>query len=339
MKKLFVFLLTLLLIIGSMAGCGQSAPLDTSENDNPEQTNSGQKIVIAWSANFMSHEYYQRVRMGMEQAADKYGFEFISADANDDSGKQISDCENLMTQNITGLIISPVDSNALSNVIKMANEKNIFVVTESNYVDGVSTLVAIDNKLSGMACGDWAGKELLNRGVKGKVLILGYPSYEDCRTLAEGFKDALKATGAEYDLIDIDGGGFKEAALEKATDALTANPDINVIFGINDDSTLGGVQAYINSGKDIKNLISITNGIEGDAACMAMMEDETLTAGNAVFPELVGQTCVEALFKEIQGESLPEFYPSITAIVTKDNLMEYYTKVGNEYNLNYDAVQ
>ena len=55
-------------------------------------------------------------------------------------------------------------------------------------------------------------------------------------------------------------------------DALTANPDVNIIFGINDDSALGGLQSYIAAGLDTDNLLVVGFGCEGIACKDALQE-------------------------------------------------------------------
>ena len=62
----------------------------------------------------------------------------------------------------------------------------------------------------------------------------------------------------------VNGGGVIDKAVPAATDLLTAHPNINVLFGINNDSTLGIAQALRAEGKYNANwgIVASTDGSE-----------------------------------------------------------------------------
>lgn len=187
--------------------------------------------------------------------------------------------------------------------------------------------------------GEWIGNYLKDNNIEGKILVVGLPGLPNIANLQKGYKDGLNKSGAKFEIkAEVDGQGMKEQSLAVATDALTANPDINVILGINDDSVLGGIQAYKTMGRDTSKLITGTFGLEGNAGAKAMMEEGTLTMAMAYMPEYYGFKMVEAALKAAKGEELPDFYPSPVRIVTKENFNEFYTKNGDNYELNIAAV-
>ncbi len=69
--------------------------------------------------------------------------------------------------------------------------------------------------------------------------------------------------------MEVDG-GFREASLDAATDAFTAYPDINFVFGINDDYSLGAGAAIKFAGLDQKNIVNILYGLERVAGRTAL---------------------------------------------------------------------
>src|SRR5205809_614792 len=78
---------------------------------------------------------------------------------------------------------------------------------------------------------------------------------------AKGHKTGFPAAK----IVSVDGKGLKDEAVKVSTDALTANRDINVIFGINDDSALGGLQAYRAAGLPDSKVLVAGFGCEGKA--------------------------------------------------------------------------
>jgi ABC-type sugar transport system substrate-binding protein len=297
------------------------------------------KIQIGWSANFLSHEFYQKARKGMEAKAAELGLELMITDANSDTSKQMSDIETMIAKGVDAIMITPVDSKAAATAVAFASERGIPVITESNPVEGTKTLVGANWYDNGVMIGKWTGEYLFENNITGNILLIGFPAFEDTTNVARGYKDGLAMTSANYSFVaEVDGQAMKETSLSKATDALTAHPEINVIFGINDDSAIGGILAYEAAGLDTSKLISGTHGFEGNAAAKAMHEDGTLSSGVALFPEVYGMTMVEAAYKAYLEEDLPDLYLSPMTVITQSNFLDFYSQDGNEYYLDFDKL-
>jgi ribose transport system substrate-binding protein len=155
----------------------------------------------------------------------------------------------------------------------------------------------------------------------------------------DGFKKGIASTGADYTIVqEVDGKGVKDQALKISTDAITANKNINVIFGINDDSALGGQQAYEEAKLDMSKLLTIGFGVEGIAGKDALTSGGPYKAGLGMFPEYVGRTMIEQAEKAHNNEELPERTITPMAVLTPENLGQYYTKNGSNYEINFDNV-
>lgn len=297
-------------------------------------------LSVGYVVNFGSHEWYQNVVQGAEDAATEHGVQFQWEDANVDLSKQITQAENMLTQGVDVLMMSPVDPGGLSSVMAQADERGVPVVTESNAVDGAVTTVGIENYEAAKMLGLWAG-EYLAENVDGTahVLIVGLPTQKDTQDRAAGFVDGLTESGADFEITqEVNGGGLKDIALDVSTDAFTAHPEINVIFGINDDSALGATQAYTEAGLDPAKLSTFGFGVEGQAGKGALTSDGPYLAGLAMFPEYVGATLIEQAIAAAEGEEIPERTVTPAAVVTADNLGDYYTNEGGTWVIDYDAV-
>ncbi|MDR1797638.1 MAG: substrate-binding domain-containing protein [Clostridiales Family XIII bacterium] len=300
----------------------------------------GDGITIGYVCNFMSHEWYQNVTKGAERRAEELGIKIKLADANQDSAQQISFAENFIAEGVDVLALTPVDATTLGPVIEKANEAGIIVITESNPVGGEYTCVGADNKGAGKQAGEWFGNYGKEQGIDLQFLIVGFPNFEDCRLRVEGFKEGLEASGADYTIVqEVDSQGGKEKALQGGTDACTANPNINAIFGINDDSTQGAIQGYKAAGLDESQLSAVGYGLEGIVGREALLEDTPIVAELAMFPDFVGACIVDAAKKAYDGEELPERYLTPTTMVTKDNYADFYTQEGDEWVLDFAKVE
>lgn len=321
----------------ALAGCAAPKAADTAK---PAESDAPKKIKVGYVCNQMAHEWYQNIINGAKEEAARVGIEFSVADSNQDVNTQINACENYITQKVDVLIITPIDPNALAPVIKKAKDAGIKVITESNVVEGADTFVGISNKNGAKNVGKWYADYAKANNITPKVLIVGLPAYEDCRQRVEGFKEALAESGIQYEIVqEVDGKGNKEQALAVSTDALTAHKDVNVIFGINDDSTTGGMAAYKAAKLDESKLVAIGFGFEGKVGQEALLSGGPYKAACAMFPNFVGVGLIIAAEKLANGETLPAQYETPTVAMTKDIFDQYYKKDGNGYKLDFEAVR
>ncbi|MGI6113069.1 MAG: sugar ABC transporter substrate-binding protein [Mahellales bacterium] len=352
LKRLLVLVMVIAVVMAMVVGCGQSGTPEEkpgtetpseqpSETPDQEKPSDDEPLHIGYVCNFMSHEWYQNVTKGAQRRAEDLGIKLEIADADNDSAQQVSFAENFIAKGVDVLALTPVDATTLVPVVEAAKEKGIIVVTETNPVGGGEvTTVGNDNKAGGKLAGQWLGQYAKDNNIDLKVLVIGFPNFEDCRLRVEGFKEGLEESGGNYTIVqEVDSQGGKELALQVSTDALTANPDINAIFGINDDSTQGGIMAYESVGLDMDKLVAVGYGLEGIVGREALLNNTPVKAEMAMFPDFVGACLVDACLKAFNGEELPERYLTPIAMVTAENYSEFYTQQGDEWVMNFDAVE
>lgn len=320
MKKLLTLVLALVLVFAICA--------------------SASAVKLSYVVNDMSHEWYQNIAKGAETRAAELGVELKIADSAMDAAKQVNQLENMITEGADVLMVTPVDVKALTNIMAEANREGIAVITESNVVEGAVTYVGIDNVSGGRKAGEWFVEYAKANNIEPKILIVGLPAFEDCRQRVQGFKEALEASGISYEIVqEVDGQGSKETSLKVAQDALTAHPETNVIFGINDNSTTGGMAAYKEAGLDESKLTAIGFGFEGVVGREALLSGGPYKAAVAMFPDFVGVNLVDAAMAVVNGEELPAHYESGTVVITQENFADFYTQDGDNYITNFEAIR
>src|SRR5262249_10649878 len=120
-----------------------------------------------------------------------------------------------------------------------------------------------------------------------------------------GFIEGLKAElRPAPQTVVIDGRGLYNEAYQAAIDALHVHPEINVVFGINDDSVLGGLQAYLDLGRDPERVVAVNVGGEGKTLFDQLQRDGPLRACLALFPEVVGRMAVDLALRLWNGEAV-----------------------------------
>ncbi len=78
-------------------------------------------------------------------------------------------------------------------IVRQAKAAGVHVITESNSVSEAVSYVGIDNYAGGVKAGEWFASYAADKGLAPKILIVGFPNFEDCRQRVDGFKDALAA--------------------------------------------------------------------------------------------------------------------------------------------------
>lgn len=301
---------------------------------------AGEKIKVGYIVSDMSHEWYQNICNGAIRRAAEKGVDLTIADAAMNVGSQISQAENLMASGVDVLVITPVDQKALAGVVMDAHDVGLKVITESNFVDGADCLVGISNLAAGKKTGYWMADYAKANNVHPKALIIGFPNYQDARERVQGFKDGMTERGLKFDVLqEVSGQGAKEESLRVAADALTAHRDVNTIFGVNDNSTTGGMNAYREAGLDESKLVAIGFGFEGVVGREALLGNTPYKAALAMFPDYVGACLIDVAIMAYNGDTLPEHYETPTVVITPENFPNFYSKnPDGSYTTNFAAI-
>ncbi len=295
---------------------------------------------IGYVVNYATHEWYQNVIKGMKDHAAELGIEVEVQDANLDVAKQVAAAEDFIAKGVDVLIITPVNEEGVVPLLRQAKAADIPVVLEGNPVKGMTTMVAICDYDTGYHAGVEAGKYAKEKlGGKAKVMNVGLPLLSATVLRSQGFMDGLKTEIPDAEMVhDLDGGGNPDRALEVSSAALAKNADINIIYGINDSSSLGGLQAWKAAGKQQDNLLTVGTGGEGLAFINAIEKEPSYRIEAAMFPEKNGYTTIDAAVKLFNDEEVPEHIVSPTAPMIGEDWKKYYDYDGKTRTIKWDAV-
>ena len=300
MKKLIVGLLLMVMAVG---GCGKK---------------SGTTAVktIGVSLLTRAHVFYKDLEEGLRAEAAKNGYELIVTAGEFDLGKQSSQVEDFITRKVDAIILCPVDSRGIGPAIRKANEAGIPVFTAdiASQEGSVVCHIASDNVAGGRMAGEYLAR-LLNG--KGKVAIIGQPTVTSVLDRVQGFRDAIGKYPGITVVADVNGEGVRDKAMQAAADVLQAHPDLDGIFGINDDSALGSLDAVTQFNRQN---ISIIGYDAIPAAADAIRRGSALKADVVQFPSKIGETTIMKIKDYFSGAVIPKVVPVEVGIVDKEAL-------------------
>ena len=241
-----------------------------------------------------------------------------------------------LVDTIDVLIATSVNARYDALLLDRAQKRKIPVIAESVELPEAVTVVAVDNYQASHDLGVWAGEYLGQHGqAGGRLLDLSF-HLPNTQTRSQGFWTGLREACPDSEMVlSIDAQSQYHTAYQVAGDALTVHPDINVIFAINDSTARGALHACRDLQLDPARIMVVTFGLEGDTLIDELMADRYCKAGLAMFPEIVGLTCIEAAIAAYNHQPLPGQFLTPHIVLTKETLPEFYTHEATGWKLNW----
>ena len=309
MKKLVSLLLSMLMIC-SLAGCG--IVID-GEGGSTGSKASGASGAIGLSISTQNNPFFVTLAEGAKKAAKQAGVPLTVVDASDDATKQVSDIEDLVSKNVSVLIVNPVDSDAVTVAVEAAIAKGVRVISVDRVVNGVDIdcQIASDN-VAGAELATQYIVDTLGENVKTAELV-GTSGASAAIDRSQGFHNIadkkLKVVASQT--ADFD----RTQGMTVMENMLQADSSIQAVFAGNDEMALGAVEAISGAKKDV-----LVVGFDATDDAIEAIKQGRMGATIAQQPALIGSTAVENAIRLTKGESIPKEIPVEVTLITKDNV-------------------
>lgn len=304
MKKLMSMMIVLCMMLG-LSGC--NAITIDGEGEAAENVGNGS---IGLSVSTLNNPFFVSLAEGAEAAAEKEGVKLAVADAGDDSAKQQSDIEDLISRNVSVLIVNPVDSDAVAPAVQNAVSRGIKVISVDRVVNGVEVdcQIASDNVAGAKMATEYLIEQI---GEGAKVAELqGVPGASATIDRGAGFHEAADQT---MDIVASQSANFDRAeGMSVMENILQSDSSIKGVFAHNDEMALGALQAIAASGRDIRIV-----GFDATDDAVKEVKAGKMAATVAQKPELMGETAVLTALKLIVGEEVEPSLPVEVELITK----------------------
>lgn len=208
--------------------------------------------VVGYSAPFLTAQFEVVLQDATTAILEEEGFDLLApTNADFDSGKQITDVRDLISQGAEGLIVVANDSKAIIPALDYAKEQQVPVVTIDIGPDGgdVYAIVRADN----VGIGEIACQAMAEAiGETGTVLsLMGAQTSINGRERSEGFRECMQGY-PDITLIEepTDWDPAKQAAALQTT--LNAYPDLAGVFQQSDYALSATNNVLTQAGRDAK---------------------------------------------------------------------------------------
>jgi len=269
-----------------------------------------------------NHIFWRTVHAGALAAADEYGLEVIwnAPQIEVDAARQISIVENLIARRVDGIVLAPIDEEALVSVVERAAGQGIPVSIFDSAIktDEYISYVATNNYGAGEMAARRMGEIL---GGEGKVGVIGFmPGSASTMAREAGFLDTMEKEFPGIEVLDVRYNMADRAkALAEAENLLTAHPDLAGLFADNESSTDGTVRAVKQRGLEGKVKIV---GFDASEELVQEMKAGVIDSIVVQNPFKMGYESTKAVGMHLQGLAPLRKIDSGAYLITPENISD-----------------
>jgi ribose transport system substrate-binding protein len=296
-----------------VAACGNS-----DESSGAAKSGEGDVAVVLPN---VSHPFWGQMKVGVDDAA---------ANASDVNVKVIAGSrdlapEEIVTQVQDALVTSPDvlllghTPEELKPVLRQALEDGVKVVAMNTPVEGVdiTSYVGVSNSESGKAAGEYLAGRLSAGDTVAIMHCLAGNDATDERVAA--FEDAIEGTGIKV-VATLDAKCDLEKGRAVMEDLLTSHSDLDAMYSVSDDQTLGALQAVEADDRPI--IVSI--GPYPDAIEQIPGK---LDADISIGPYEMGEEGTKTAIAVAKGEQVEKTIDTGVEVITEENASEFLQTV------------
>jgi ribose transport system substrate-binding protein len=281
---------------------------------------TGGKRTIAVIPKGVAHIFWQSVHAGASAAAKEKNVEIMwngPAQETDYTG-QSNIVEDAINRRVDGIVLAPTHKDALIPVVERAGRAGIPVTIFDSGIgtDNYVSYVATDNRQGGRVAAERLAEKL---GGRGRVAILGVKvGSVSTDEREQGFQEVIKGKYPGIEIVAFQYGESDRArSLDRATDILTAHPDLNGFFASNESSTVGAVQAIKQKG--LAGKLTLV-GFDSSPNLIDDLKAGAIDALVLQNPYKMGYEAVKAMVAKLNGQSPPRQIDTGVKLLTKENL-------------------
>jgi len=324
----------------SLSACSGDSSADASDDGNV-----GVSLIVKTTTN----PFFVSMQDGAKKAAETSGVDLkLAAGKSDgDEATQIQAIENAISDGDKGILITP-NGPSVVDALKKARDAGLYVIaldTPPDPADAADITFATDNFAAGEQIGRWTAEKL-----DGKKAVIGMVDLFDDKLVSvdstrnQGFLKGLgidtadekvngdeaksgKYTGGKGGDYEIAGNQASQGAEDGGRTAmetlLAANPDINVVYTINEPAAAGAYEALKAAGKEKDTLVV---SIDGGCSGVSNVKEGIIDATAQQYPVKMAELGVEAITKLAETGEKPEtsdgldFFNTGSKLVTEEKV-------------------
>jgi fructose transport system substrate-binding protein len=243
---------------------------------------SASTIKVGLITKDVTNPFFVKMKQGATAQAKKLGAQLLYAagKSSSDNAGQIAAIENQVTAGVKGILITVADGKAENPAILKARKAGVLVIaldTPTVPKSATNALFATDNLNAGVLIGKYA-----RAATKGKTVTIAMLDEHAGSSVGalrhNGFLKGFGIKGSDSQIACVGNGEGQVAPSQTAMEnCLQKNPNIDVVYTINEPSAAGAWTALKNAGKSQSavTIVSVDGGCAGVRNVKAGIIDAT----------------------------------------------------------------
>jgi fructose transport system substrate-binding protein len=282
-----------------------------------------------------SNPFFVKMKEGAQKKADELGMTLkaFAGKMDGDNESQVAAIETCIADGAKGILITPSDTKAIVSSVKQARDAGILVIaldTPLEPIDAADATFATDNFMAGKLIGQWALKTLGDKAKDAKIALL---DINVSQPTVEVLRDQGFLTGFGIDTVDIhkDGDekdprivgndvtdGNEEGGRRAMENLLQKDPNVNLVYTINEPAAAGAYEALKAVGRE-KDVLIVS--VDGGCPGVNNVKDGVIGATSQQYPLLMASMGIEAIKAFADSGKKPEKTPGLDFFNTGTTLI------------------
>jgi fructose transport system substrate-binding protein len=286
------------LLVGALMLVVASAVMVAVASAKP--TAKAQSIQVGLITKDVTNPFFVKMKQGATREAKRLGagLKYAAGKSSSDNASQIAAIENMTTAGVKGILITVADAKAENAAIAKARKAGVLVIaldSPTSPKSAVDALFATNNVNAGILIGKYA-----RAATKGKtVTIAMLDEHAGSSVGAQRHSGFLKGFGIKSGNKQIacvgNGQGQTAPSQTAMENCLQKNPDIDVVYTINEPSAAGAWTALKKAGKS-KGDVTIVS-VDGGCAGVRNVKAGVIDATSQQYPLKMASLGVAAVVK------------------------------------------
>lgn len=283
-----------------------------------------------------TNPFFVKMREGATAAAEELGINLLTfaGRVDGDHETQVAAIETCIAEGASGILLAASDTSSIVPAVMEAREAGLVVIaldTPLSPIDAADATFATDNFLAGELIGQWAAASMGDAAADAKIAMLDLAVSQPTVGV---LRDQGFLTGFGIDVGDVSRWGDEtdprivgnevtagnEEGGRTAMEALLAvEPEINVVYTINEPAAAGAYEALKSVGRENDVLIV---SVDGGCPGVQNVADGVIGATSQQYPLLMASLGIEAIAAYAADGTLPaptegkDFFDTGVALVT-----------------------
>jgi ribose transport system substrate-binding protein len=298
----------------SLAACGD-------DDDDSGGGGSANDYTIGVDLSLASDPFFVAMSDGIEAEAKKLGVKTVITYSDYDPNKQLANIQDLVAQQVDGILASPADVEASIPAFEVANQADTPIMSIADHTDPdvEDSFIGAPWDEFGAKIAKWTCDHAKG---KGKIaMVKGPAGVSFVEEMEDGYKGYMSSDCPGMSIVfEANVPTTPDEALRATQDAFTAHPDLKAVFTQTDAMAPGVIQVVEEQPNPEDILVT---GFSGDKTGYDLLREGTLDMDIALKPYQWGGLGVRTMVDYLNGEDVPQLVRIDSVLIDQSNIQDF----------------